>query len=1251
MKNKLLVGALLLGGLRLSAQTAVPVGAGSYASFPPGAAAAGTLHNFVYDKPLYVARSVRKQHLPIPTNDWWTDLLVNGKNGGLLWVYPLVVDPDPQGVNMTFPNSIDARPGGYNMYQGGGLHFTASGYMPSTAQADSWSDWGLVMSVPDTTSTPGTTKNLKVTMAHGVPFVWVETAGGLNPQLGFDHPATCLDAAGAPVTFPYQGSFVVQTDGRNFGLHVAPGTILEQDTAHYAQIDLGQVRSLSEVKLYWENAYAKDYALQVSDDGLTWRTVFSDVNYLKPANGLDDISLIGRNATGRYLRLLLTLRASNYGYSLYEIQAYDAGGALVSQGQPVAVSSTQNNGLAGANLTDGDFMVSRWASDQNQQPVLRLRLPTASSYFVVSALPSPAALPVFEQYAFNKVADTRVQYAYDEVAGKVNLIWQLTTSNLQNGQAGGSTLQGFLPHLTQNAANNLSYTPYTYLSPRGDLQTTVGTSFAFAYNFNGLIPAYNAPYRNAADRHPYEARRLFDLVSAYAGNPGDGNDTYFGGKDLVQHMKFALLAKQLNHQAYPALKEKARQSIVNWLTYTPGEENGKARYFARYDRWGALIGFNPSFGSEEFVDNHFHYGYFTLACALYGMLDPDFLKSSEYGGIARQIAKQYANWDKTDLSYPWMRTFDPWVGHSYAGGTSSGSGNNQESSSEAMQSWIGLFLLGDALGDAQMRAAGAFGYASESAATLEYWFDWKHRNFPAGYGHRMGAILSNQGLAHGTYFGGQEEYVHGIEYLPINPGLTYLARDTAWAHREYRDLLVEAQAAQGQASELDFGADWTHVALGFRYQFDPQYVTGLMETNYQLAPSDPHYVMDDKSVAGITYSYAHSQQNLGLPSTRYHTNFPSSTVFEQGGRFAHAVAYNPTGTDQVSTVYDAQGTPLRDAQGQLISQLIPAHQLVTFPALPAIGQTPPGCYNLAATRVSASSGNAILAADGDPGSRWESAFANPQQLTVDYGNPTALNQITITWEYASAKNYLLLGSVDSTTWNVLKDNSQANFPTLPAGQTRTDSYAVSGTYRYVRMAGIDRTTNYGFSIYELITCGGNPTAGPLPVQLTDFSAQAQGTAVDLTWHTASERNSAYFDVERSLDGTRFGALGRVAAQGTATTPSRYTFRDAALPANARTLYYRLRQVDRDGPATYSPVRIATRPVAALGLFPNPAHTAATLTGAAPGTPVQLLDALGRQVTAATADATGSAELALPAGLAGGVYVVRAGTRALRLVVR
>ncbi|MBB4601163.1 hypothetical protein HNQ93_001476 [Hymenobacter luteus] len=74
------------------------------------------------------------------------------------------------------------------------------------------------------------------------------------------------------------------------------------------------------------------------------------------------------------------------------------------------------------------------------------------------------------------------------------------------------------------------------------------------------------------------------------------------------------------------------------------------------------------------------------------------------------------------------------------------------------------------------------------------------------------------------------------------------------------------------------------------------------------------------------------------------------------------------------------------------------------------------------------------------------------------------------------------------------------------------------------------------------------------------------------------------------------------------------------------------------------------PASGLTLFPNPAHRAATLTGLRPGEPVQLLDALGRQVTTATATPAGTARLTWPAGLATGIYVVRAGTQALRLTV-
>lgn len=176
---------------------------------------------------------------------------------------------------------------------------------------------------------------------------------------------------------------------------------------------------------------------------------------------------------------------------------------------------------------------------------------------------------------------------------------------------------------------------------------------------------------------------------------------------------------------------------------------------------------------------------------------------------------------------------------------------------------------------------------------------------------------------------------------------------------------------------------------------------------------------------------------------------------------------------------------------------------------------------------------------------------------------------------------------------------------------------------------------------------------PLPVVLTAFTATsvAGGRAVRVEWATASEANSARFETERSVDGVSFTTLGTVAAAGSSPAAHAYALTDAALPARAPLLYYRLRQVDVDGTASYSPVRVVAVDWASpLVLFPNPAHTATTLAGAAPGAVVRVLDARGRVVAAATADATGTVALALPAALPSGVYVVQAGTQAARLAV-
>ncbi|MBF9220547.1 IPT/TIG domain-containing protein [Hymenobacter ruricola] len=174
---------------------------------------------------------------------------------------------------------------------------------------------------------------------------------------------------------------------------------------------------------------------------------------------------------------------------------------------------------------------------------------------------------------------------------------------------------------------------------------------------------------------------------------------------------------------------------------------------------------------------------------------------------------------------------------------------------------------------------------------------------------------------------------------------------------------------------------------------------------------------------------------------------------------------------------------------------------------------------------------------------------------------------------------------------------------------------------------------------------------PLPVELTAFTAEAEGATARLIWRTASEKNSARFEIERSLDGKTFARIGEVAAQGDKAGATDYAFRDAQTPKSPALVYYRLRQVDADGTFSYSPVRAVT--VGGTGpftLYPNPARSAVAVAGLAAGTKVEVLDALGRAVAHATAEADGTARLTLPAGLAAGVYVVRGGSLARRLVV-
>lgn len=114
---------------------------------------------------------------------------------------------------------------------------------------------------------------------------------------------------------------------------------------------------------------------------------------------------------------------------------------------------------------------------------------------------------------------------------------------------------------------------------------------------------------------------------------------------------------------------------------------------------------------------------------------------------------------------------------------------------------------------------------------------------------------------------------------------------------------------------------------------------------------------------------------------------------------------------------------------------------------------------------------ASAAVDGNPGTRWSSAFSDPQWIRVDLGGTATVNQVVLSWEAAYARTFQVQISSDGNNWTNLY--STAN------GTGGTQTLDVNGSGRYVRVYGTARATPYGYSLWELSVYGtGGGTTPP-----------------------------------------------------------------------------------------------------------------------------------------------------------------------------
>ncbi len=101
---------------------------------------------------------------------------------------------------------------------------------------------------------------------------------------------------------------------------------------------------------------------------------------------------------------------------------------------------------------------------------------------------------------------------------------------------------------------------------------------------------------------------------------------------------------------------------------------------------------------------------------------------------------------------------------------------------------------------------------------------------------------------------------------------------------------------------------------------------------------------------------------------------------------------------------------------------------------------------------------AANAFDGNTGSRWESAYADPQWISVDLGASKWICRVVLNWEAAAAESYKIQTSEDGSAWT--------DITSVTGSSGGLQTLTITGTGRYVRMYGMTRTTVWGYSLWE-----------------------------------------------------------------------------------------------------------------------------------------------------------------------------------------
>lgn len=524
-------------------------------------------------------------------------------------------------------------------------------------------------------------------------------------------------------------------------------------------------------------------------------------------------------------------------------------------------------------------------------------------------------------YAFT--IGTSCTYAVDGQTNDVTTTYTVQTYAVRSN-ASNEAITAFMPHHYKKSQDACS-TAYVYKSVRGDIRAHVGNVYRTVDKFYGVVPTFTEPNDDG-----YSAKTLYSyLLMLYNGQGGDkqpdkslvSGDPYWQGKNLHPMSMAVLAADQIGAtDLRDAFLAKLRFILEDWFTYTPGEEtDGKSAYFYYDSEWGTLYYRNSEFGAGvNLADHHFTYGYYMLAAGVLSAYQPDF--AVKYKDMIELLLRDYMNTSRDDDMFPYMRNYDVFAGHGWAGGyADNDGGNNQESAGEALNSWTGAYLYACAVGNETVKQAAMYGFTTELNAIKTYWFNYDDDAFADFYPFGALGQLYGASSFFGTFFNGEPLYMYGIHLVPGQEFLTSFALD---AHeREKLQAAIEQmkdEQAHWNTSEANKRIyAWQHVFIPIVASYDPDaalswYDDTLAELNGKVGNDNEQFNV---------YWLIHGLKSMGLRSADiWAENGMPATVYYKDGAYT-ALCYNPTQT--------AVRYTFRNASGALGSALVPAGGLVT----------------------------------------------------------------------------------------------------------------------------------------------------------------------------------------------------------------------------------------------------------------------------------------------------------------------------------